>query len=188
MPASTKSSVQQKYLAWLNKEPREVLLAPDKSAEYVPIQIVQEDLLEGYKGQTKFEIHLYQAGEGWWYGSGAIHYRDPVSKEWLFQAGQAAVPKSKSFNLDFPALGAHILLNACKKIGKRFGRDLNRTTELRIDMADNFNNIGSIELGSTTDNKRPAPPDVLAKFKSLDTQTQQLYRNVYIIPQDAEKG
>lgn len=121
-------SALKKYLDWLEESPRIVKDNADGS-EYVPISCVQEDLMTGYGGNTKMELLRERYHSEGLSGVGRLHYKHPVTGEWLFQDGSASIPFSKGMRLDFPSLSGHIVLSCAKKIGKRFGRDLNRDIE-----------------------------------------------------------
>ncbi len=116
---------EHEFLDWLNQEPRMIKENPDKSL-YVPISCVQEDLMTGFRGNTKFELIREVIGKGSMVGVGRLHYKLPHTNEWVWQDGSASLPFKASLRLDFPALGSHIMLNAAKKIGRRFGQLLNR--------------------------------------------------------------
>ena len=119
---------EQDYLNWLNEPPR-VIKQNDDGSEYVPISCVQEDLLEGYKGNTKMELLRESYHSEGLSGIGRLHYKHPISGEWLFQDGSASIPFNQGMRLDFPSLSGHIMLSCAKKIGPRFGQKLNRDLE-----------------------------------------------------------
>ena len=119
---------EQEYNSWLNELPRIVKQNADGS-EYVPISCVQEDLFVGYGGYTKMELLRESYHSEGLSGVGRLHYKHPISGEWLFQDGSASLPFQKGMRLDFPNLSSHIILSCAKKIGVRFGRDLNRIAQ-----------------------------------------------------------
>lgn len=119
---------EEEYYDYLNKEPVVTKTNPDGSY-YCPISYVQEQLMQLYRGNTKFELLRENIGTKGSYGVGRLHYKVPYSGEWLFQDGSASIPHDKGMRLDFPALASHIMLSCAKKIGKVFGRDLNRDIE-----------------------------------------------------------
>ena len=70
-----------------------------------------------------------------------VHYKHPITKEWLHQDGTGAVPiqvdkgqnasnlsaiKSNAITLGLPSAKSYAIKDACEHIGKLFGRDLNR--------------------------------------------------------------
>jgi hypothetical protein len=186
--AKTDTAAHKRHLSWLNSPPREIQKNDDDS-EYVPIQIVQEDLQEGFKGQTKFELLREVVTKDWIYGVGRLHYRDPVTKEWLSQDGSAAVPQRGNLRLDFPALGAHILLNAAKKIGKRFGQELNRENETGLIVDDPFIGLQIGDSGGPSSFKHAPDDAIIASYKEAvqrgDFAKVQTIKAIYNIPPDA---
>jgi hypothetical protein len=119
------TTAEKKYINWINEDPRIVKLNDDNS-EYVPISCVQEDLLIGYNGYTKMELLREAYHSEGLSGVGRLHYKHPITGEWLFQDGSASIPFNKGMRLDFPSLAGHIMLSCAKKIGRRFGQMLNR--------------------------------------------------------------
>lgn len=178
MAAKSKAVLEKEYLSWLNEDPRETKQNPDGSW-YVPISIIQEDLLSGYRGYTKFELFYITSTEGFLYGTGRLNYRHPVSLEWLSQDGMASISYTGNHRLEYPALGAHILLNAAKKIGIRFGQQLNRDIETGLVITD-------IDISEPKDTRSLADDKILEKYKAAeiagDTGTMSLLSNMYKIP------
>lgn len=183
--SATTANALKKHLAWLNKEPREVRTNPDKSL-YVPIHIVQADLLEMCQGRTSFEILSTTENHEWLSGCGRLHYVDPISKEWLFQDGMAAVSNTGNLRLDYPALGAHILLNAAKKISSRFGQNLNRGIEEGLVI----NEKDALDSKYRVKDSDKVYPDarIIEKYKIADPITKAIIENAYIIPDDVKEG
>lgn len=178
MAAKSKAVLEKEYLSWLNELPRETKQNPDGSW-YVPISIVQEDLLHGYRGSTKFELFQSYNTAGYLFGTGRLHYRHPGDHEWLFQDGMASIPYTGNHRLEYPALGAHILLNAAKKIGIRFGQQLNRDIETGLVIPD-------IDTAEPKYTLPTADDKILEKYKAAesagDTGTMSLLSNMYKIP------
>lgn len=152
----------EQFLIKLNEKPDEKEIAVNKFAnnsKYLPISFVETKLDEYFFGlwQTEDFKHSIVANEI--VGVITLKFYHPILKEWLSRIGTAAVPiqqKSKdnggsgditnisdkiinTLVKDFPHLEAMCIVSAAKKIGKVFGRDLNRKLE------DNYNPIYTIE-------------------------------------------
>jgi len=97
---------------------------------YIPITIIQAELMLIYEGYTKWEMLRDVVTEKGVWGVGKLHYRLPFGdQEWLFQTGTASIPITKRLRLSYPSLEVHCILNAAKKIGPWFGQNLNRDKE-----------------------------------------------------------
>jgi len=136
---------------------------PDKSDyDTIPIGILENELDEVYLGLWKTSIPTYQVVANEIIGTMILEVYDPSAKVWLSRIGSGAVTirqkkdsditdigaKIKTaLQMDFPKLYSTCLKNACKTLGKRFGRDLNRKFE------DVYEEIytNEIELGSIKD-------------------------------------
>ncbi len=62
-------------------------------------------------------------------GKGIIFYTHPVTGQEIIRSGTAAINFEGQMKLDYPRLEAMTFLNASKKIGRCFGRDLNRNID-----------------------------------------------------------
>lgn len=117
----------------INSEPQaEDLRQNEKSAEqdkesyYIPISIVQSKLDEVFMGLWSWEFQDPIFGKTGLLGRGALSYKHPIANEWITRTGTAAIPYGTDIRMDYPRLEAMVLLNASKKIGISFGRNLNR--------------------------------------------------------------
>lgn len=126
---------EEKYLELINREPSDemVKIALNKEGnpmyKYIPKSVLQRELRSIYKSYTKFELlREFFRSDGMW-GSGLLHYKHPVSGEWLFVSGTAFLPNIFEPKLNYPKLESAILVNACKKIGPWFGQLLNSEEE-----------------------------------------------------------
>lgn len=115
------------YINVVTREPLEAMIRKNKDGFlYIPLSIIQAELLLIFKGMTKWEMLSVSGNkEGLW-GYGKLWYKVPTQDDWLFQTGTAAVPLSKKMRLGYPSLESHCILNAAKKIGPWFGQNLNR--------------------------------------------------------------
>lgn len=127
--------INEEYLKILRSEPPpesvKEIVGKDGKLEYryIPKTKIQDLLLEIYGGSTKFEMLRETVGIKGMYGVCCLHYKHPVTGEWLFVTGTASLPHDSSLRLDFPNLESHCLLNAVKKIGVCFGQTLNQKEE-----------------------------------------------------------
>ena len=123
------------YIQQISKEPTKDMVREfkNKAGEveylYLPKSIIQKELLSIYEGHTKWEMLRETVGKVGMYGTGILHYKHPVSGEWLFVTGTASLPHEKKMRLQFPNLESHCFLNAVKKIGVWFGQTLNLKDE-----------------------------------------------------------
>ncbi len=123
------------YIQQISKEPTKDMVREfkNKAGEveylYIPKSIIQKELLSIYEGHTKWEMLRETVGKVGMYGTGILHYKHPVSGEWLFVTGTASLPHEKKMRLQFPNLESHCFLNAVKKIGVWFGQTLNLNDE-----------------------------------------------------------
>lgn len=123
------------YIQQISKEPTKDMVREfkNKAGEveylYLPKSIIQKELLSIYEGHTKWEMLRETVGKVGMYGTGILHYKHPVSGEWLFVTGTASLPHEKKMRLQFPNLESHCFLNAVKKIGVWFGQTLNLNDE-----------------------------------------------------------
>ncbi len=123
------------YIDRISKEPTNDMVREMKNKKgeveylYLPKSIIQKELLNIYEGHTKWEMLRETVGKVGMYGTGILHYKHPVSGEWLFVTGTASLPHEKKMRLQFPSLESHCFLNAVKKIGVWFGQTLNLKDE-----------------------------------------------------------
>jgi hypothetical protein len=132
-----------KYLAVVNQEPLADWIIDHPLAsgvKYLPIDKVEAmltELFQQYKVEVLREGQMLNAV----YVTVRLHYLHPITQEWTFQDGIAAVPikvkkGENASNLSailFDAIGtglpsakSYAIKDAADHIGKAFGRDLNR--------------------------------------------------------------
>ena len=68
-------------------------------------------------------------GRKWAKGSGIIEVIHPITNQVIKRNGDAAIVLTGNLRTDSPRLEAMVLLSCAKKLGKTFGRDLNRAKE-----------------------------------------------------------
>ena len=114
--------------------------------DYMPVGVIEEMLRQLFFGQVKFETVNCFRDLNSFVTVVRIHYKSPISNEWLFADGigakalqQDSGAKIHEFNHTMKAnaleLGVGIsysraIKNAAKKLGKAFGAELNRDEEL----------------------------------------------------------
>lgn len=131
---------------WLEKHPyatKKVVLngrVIEEPADYLPVQRV-EWLLTNIFLKWRFEIKDVKLIANSVVVVGRLHYFDYVSSDWSWQDGVGACPlqtdkghgatdfnaiKSAAVQMGAPAAESFALKDAAEKIGKIFGKDLNR--------------------------------------------------------------
>lgn len=116
----------EEYLKLINQEPEGVKTSEDGSYKFIPISAVESKLDEIYGGEWSFTMDREFFGKGYATGAGTLNVRHPASGYPIYKSGTAAVAMTGQVAMDYPRLEAQIILSASKKIGKVFGRDLNR--------------------------------------------------------------
>jgi hypothetical protein len=137
----------QNFQARLNAAPNPKEVKENKAsgmAKYLPISFIEMTLDEYFFGLWETKDFKWQVCGNEIVGSITLRYKHPVTGDWLERTGAAATMirlrkdsnvtdiSAKIFNaleMDFPHLKADCLVNACRSIGKLFGRDLNRAFE-----------------------------------------------------------
>lgn len=114
------------FIKLVNADPEGVKTSEDGSYKFIPISLIDSRLDEIFGGQWSWDLQKEFWGKGYVTGKGVLSYKHPATGEWITKSGTAAVPLTKQITLDYPKLESQVRLNAAKKIGKSFGRDLNR--------------------------------------------------------------
>jgi hypothetical protein len=134
----------------LNREPKPSDIQINKQAggaKYLPISFVENQLDELYFGLWSTENFRHSVIANEVVGSIDLKVFHPVSMSWLTRVGVASVPIQQEAGADsrdadkkiknalvknFPSLKAECLKNACKSLGKFFGRDLSRKDKVDV--------------------------------------------------------
>jgi hypothetical protein len=119
----------EEYIDLISREPLEFMIEQGKGYRYIKKSVLKKELLKIFGGHTKFEVTDKSVSINGLYCTGLFHYKHPVSGEWLFESGMAAIPHDKSMRLNYPALKAQIFKNAVREIGVWFGQTLNLDTD-----------------------------------------------------------
>jgi hypothetical protein len=134
---------RDEFLEVINMDPPAAIVKDhpmQTGVKYIPIDKIEMMLTKVFQqwhveikreGQLLNSIHMVIR----------LHYRDPMTKEWQYQDGAGAVPiqvdkgknasdlaaiKSDAIMKALPAAESYAVKDAAEKIGKLFGRDLNR--------------------------------------------------------------
>jgi len=138
----------------LNHEPKKewIKIHPMVTgAKYIPIEII-EYLLTSIFIQWNIDIKNVQVIANSIVVTIRLHYRNPIDGEMRFQDGVGASPmqtakdagatdfsqiKSAAVMMAAPAAESYAIKDAAEKLGKLFGKDLNRKDALGYDMLGN---------------------------------------------------
>lgn len=116
----------EQFLEIINVDPAGVKESEDGSYKFIPISKIEAKLDQVFDGAWSWDFDREVFGKNYMTGKGRLSYRHPVTAYWVTKSGTAAIALSKEITLDYPHLEALTILNAAKKIGRAFGRDLNR--------------------------------------------------------------
>lgn len=133
----------ENFTSNINKKPTKV--AKHQGYLYIPVSTIEKDLAKLFFGLVQYEIISFQQVFNEILVTARIKVFHPLIKQWMNYdgAGSAVIQQDKdtkvsefhlhkkanSMQLGFPKAYAEAIKNAAKKIGKRFGSDLNRALE-----------------------------------------------------------
>lgn len=131
-----------RFAARVNQAPAQSELHKDpKGFEYLPASFIQMEMDEIFLGLWSWEVKSIQVVANEILVCGDLKYFHPISGQWITRSGVGAaiIRQTKGANItdidgkikdaitmDLPHAETDAFKNAAKKIGKRFGRDLNR--------------------------------------------------------------
>lgn len=113
---------------------------PSTSTNYIPVEMVEMMMTKVF-GHWSVEIKDYKLIANSVCVTVRLHYKDPMTGESLFQDGAGASPlqtnkgahatdftalKNSSVQMALPSAESYAFKDAAEKIGKLFGKDLNR--------------------------------------------------------------
>lgn len=133
------------FTSILNEEPLKEKIQKHQGYEYIPISVIEKDLDRIYSGLVQYECISYCQI----FNEIACHARikvfHPVIMQWMSYDGLGSAviqqdsgtkvidfsnyKKANALQLTLPKSYAEAIKNAAKKIGKRFGADVNRKFE-----------------------------------------------------------
>jgi len=153
--------------------------------EYIPVERV-EYLLTRIFGRWKLEVKESGIVANSIQVIVRLHYIDPVTGEWEWQDGIGASPlqtnsgagatdfnqiKSAAVQMAAPAAESYAMKDAAEKLGKIFGKDLNRKDEINYQDLNENNSKRFKEIERTTIMiKEAETPEQLANLKPYVTE------------------
>jgi hypothetical protein len=174
----------QNFLERINKPVGAKEIKVNKFAndsKYIPISFIEMRLDRYFFGFWETVNFRTQVIVNEVVGSIDLRVKHPVTGEWLTRTGAAGVPiqmksgsgitqvEQKIHNTlvkDYPHLKAMCVLNACKSLGKLFGRDLNRNFE------DDYQPLLRLPENDTISNKQAQLIESLIHTSTLDEKTK----------------
>jgi hypothetical protein len=137
----------EKLTTKLNTEPSENWLqkTPDGKAVYIPIGIIENQLRQDFAGLVQYEIISERRELNEYIVSARIKVFHPIIMQWMNYDGLGAVQimqdsganlaqfnetkKKNALQMNAPKAYAEAIKNAAKKIGIKYGANLNRKFE-----------------------------------------------------------
>lgn len=119
----------EEYLAFINGEAEEVKKADDGDYDFQPASHLKSLMDKIFGGEWSWDMDRETVGRGEAIGKGHLTYRHPVTGVFVHRSGTAALVLGKGLRMDYPKLETACMVNAMKKIGRAFGRDLNKDRE-----------------------------------------------------------
>lgn len=147
------------FTSRLNVDPKKESLqdTPDKKAKYIPIGIIENELRQDFAGLVQYEIISERRELNEYIVAARIKVFHPVILQWLSFDGIGATQimqdsganlssfsetkKKNALETNAPKAYAEAIKNAAKKIGKKYGADINRKFE---DSYEPLNTIASL--------------------------------------------
>ncbi len=141
---------QNKLNILVNHDPKEGWIRTNKFAgnsRYIPIGII-EYLLTSIFQKWKVEVKETQQLANSVVVCVRLHYKNPIDNEWDWQDGIGAAPlqtakgagaidwnkiNTSAVQIAAPAAESYAIKDAAEKIGKLFGKDLNRKDEMNYE-------------------------------------------------------
>lgn len=137
----------EKLTVKLNARPDKkwLLNTPDNKAQYIPIEIIEAELSKDFAGLVQYEILSERRELNEYIVTARIKVFHPYLLQWMNYDGIGAVQimqdkdakisefndtkKKNALQLNAPKAYAEAIKNAAKKIGKKYGADINRKSE-----------------------------------------------------------
>jgi len=148
----------------LNAEPKKEWVKAHpiaRNVRYIPIERVEWLLTNIF---IKWKVEIIREGliANSAYCTVRLHYKDPTTNEWDWQDGAGAAPlqtdkdagatdwtkiKSDAVMKGLPAAESYAVKDAAEKIGKLFGKDLNRADKIMYDtLQDKFSDKSELDI------------------------------------------
>lgn len=166
-----------------NPDPKFVLVHPMNKKNYLPISHIETELDECFLDWETVNFR-WQVVTNEIIGTVELRVLNPVTGQWSTKTGAAAVQIRQSSGSaiddvtakiknalegDFPHLLSDCLRNAAKKLGRRFGRDLNRNFD------DTYNTADAISI--TDLDAMQAAIDKAREVNAIKTEVQTAIDN-----------
>lgn len=135
----------QNFTSLLNESPDPKKIQKHQGYEYIPISVIEKDLDKIYNGLVQYECLSYSNIFNEITAHARIKVFHPVLHQWFNYDGLGSAviqqdsgtkviefmnyKKANALQLTLPKAYAEAIKNAAKKIGKRFGADVNRKFE-----------------------------------------------------------
>lgn len=135
-------AVIDRFTARINEAPNPTEMKKDpKGFDYLPASFMQMELDEIFLGLWSWEVRSIQVVANEILIQGDLRVFHPITGQWIVRSGVgAAIIRQKkdsaitdidgkikdAITMDLPHAETDAFKNAAKKLGKRFGRDLNR--------------------------------------------------------------
>jgi len=137
----------ERLTAKLNEQPKKEWLqnTPDQKAQYIPIGIIENQLRQDFLGLVQFEVLGERRELNEYICTARIRVFHPVINQWLNYDGIGAVQimqdsgatisqfndtkKKNALQMNAPKAYAEAIKNAAKKIGVKYGANINRKFE-----------------------------------------------------------
>lgn len=143
LPNDVKVSLQ-KFAAKLNSPPKKDWLknTPDNKAVYIPIEIIEREIRQDFNGLYQLKLLSERRELNEYIVTARIEVFHPIIQQWLSYDGIGSVvimqdkdasldsfnttKKKNALTLNAPKAYAEALKNAAKKIGEKYGANVNR--------------------------------------------------------------
>lgn len=164
------------FTARLNQEPDPTWLhkTPDNKAEYIPVGIIEMNLRKDFMGLVGFTVLTERRELNEYIVTARISVFHPVIMQWIHYDGIGAkvitqkkdtelndfaqYKQKNALEMNAPNAYAEAIKNAAKKIGKKYGADINRKHE------DSYEDVYTQEAEI-----KPIIAEVLEKIDKCDT-------------------
>jgi len=184
----------------LNSEPKKEWIAthPNIKARYIPIGIV-EYLLTRIFARWRVEVKDTKIVANSIMVTVRLHYLNPVSGDWDWQDGIGASPlqtdsgagaiefnklKNAAVMMAAPAAESYAIKDAAEKLGKLFGKDLNRKDAMGYD---SLNKVNEAREGKELTPQHSRWNDAVLSLSNGDTTLEEIKNNFTLSPENQQK-
>lgn len=143
------------FMKKLSLKPNEKVIKTNpfsQNAKYIPIEVIESALDSIFQGLWKVDNLQCSIQINSIVVSLDLHVLHPITRTWLTRSGIGAVPveldkvtkevNSKALHKNVPAAKAFAFRNAAQSLGRRFGRNLNRSFDFNFtEDTSNFKSI-----------------------------------------------